>query len=76
VSTKWIIEARYASGRLDLTAPQPETVFGMGAIHGMTEDAIAHIVYEHVPGAVLTGDRIAQWPSLIDPRWVARRKTW
>ena len=71
----YIIEARNA-GQLDLTGPQPETVFGRGAIVGMTEDRIAKAIYQLKPEATLTGDRIPYWPSLIDPRWVAREKTW
>lgn len=72
----WIIEARNVDGELDFAQPQPESIFGMGAIQGMTEDQIAKVVFSRVPDAVLTGDSIARWPTLIDSRFHARRKTW
>jgi hypothetical protein len=44
----------------------------------MTDDQIAKAVYRRNPDPafVLTGDSIATWPAFVDPRWVARRKTW
>ncbi len=72
----WIIEKRTPDGALDFTAPQPESIFGLGAISGMTDWAISRVVYARKPDAVMSGDSIARWPSLIDPAFVARRKTW
>lgn len=76
MTTFYIIERRYADGRLDLSHVQPEDIFGDGAIHGMTSDAIAKIVHRHYPDAVLRGDNIAAWPSSIHPQFRARVKTW
>jgi len=73
---KWIIESRRPDGPLDFSGLQPESVFGHGAITGLSSDAIAKVVYQHVPDAVLAGDSISRWPALLDPRWIARRKTW
>lgn len=73
----WVIEARTSDGKLDLTAPQPESVFGNAAITGITDDAMAKIVYRHVSDDVsLDGRMIGLWPARIDSRWIARRKTW
>ena len=72
----YIIESRRPDGSLDLSGRQPEEAFGMRAITGIDEHAIAQAVWRHQPGAVLTGDAIAFWPSIIDPRWRAREKTW
>lgn len=73
----WIIEARTPDGKLDFADPQPERVFGEGAITGLSVDAMAKVVFQHVPSDVtLTGADIARWPARIDPRWVAREKTW
>jgi hypothetical protein len=72
----WVIEKRLDDGSLDLTYPQPEDYFGLAAIKGITSDAIAKKVYARKPEAVLLGDRIARWPSLLHPGFVARRKTW
>jgi hypothetical protein len=71
----WIIESR-VDGKLDFSDPQPERIFGHGAIHGMTEDAMARVVWRHKPDAVMSGTDIALWPRHIDARWTARRKTW
>jgi hypothetical protein len=59
-----------------MTGTQPEHVFGMGAIQGLTDDAIAKVVYRQCPDATLTGGTIAAWPSMIDARFRARPKTW
>lgn len=72
----YIIEARHPDGRLDLTEPQPESVFGPGAIRGMGDDAMATAIFTREPDAVLDGRHVALWPAMIDPRWIARRKTW
>ena len=73
----YVIECRDpATGALDFTDPQPEQVFGVGAIHGISEDCMARVVWSRAPHAVLTGSDIARWPQFIDPRWTARRKTW
>ena len=76
MTTKWIIEARTPDGALDFTGPDPSSVFGPGAIHGLTENAMAKMIFARVPDATLRGDSIASWPSLIDARWRARPKTW
>jgi len=72
----YVIECRKPDGSLDFAAPQPESVFGMRAINGISEDAMAKIVYRRCPNAVLTGTNIPSWPANVDPRWHARRKTW
>lgn len=77
MQTQWVIEARKTDGTLDLSGRQPEVVFGMKAITGITDDEMAKKIYYFIPYDIaLRGDQIAQWPSLIDDRWVARRKTW
>ena len=73
---RWIIECRTPAGALDFTAPQHETIFGAGCITGLTEDQIAKTVFRLQPDAVMRGDAIATWPALVDPRFIARRKTW
>lgn len=73
---KYIIEARTPSGALDLSGPQPESVFGMGAIHGMSTNAMADVIFRRIADATLDGGAIVTWPGLIDKRWIARRKTW
>lgn len=73
---RYIIECRDSAGNLDFTGRQPENVFGMGAIKGMDDDAIAKAVWREDPDATLDGASLLDWPSLIDPRWRARRKTW
>lgn len=72
----YVIEARDPDGKLDLRGPQPESVFGNAAITGITEEAMARTVFRHKPEACLRGDDLDRWPSLIDPRWIARRKYW
>jgi hypothetical protein len=76
MTNKYIIEARNTDGTRALRGPQPETVFGNGAITGMSEDDIAKVIFRHKPEASLDGRNIAYWPSVIDERWIARRKTW
>lgn len=72
----YIIEARNADGSLELTGPQPETVFGLQAITGISEDAMAKAVFARSKDAVLQGSNIRLWPSFIHPTWKAREKTW
>lgn len=72
----YVIEARDPDGTLDLRGKQPEEVFGLAAIKGITEDAMAKKIFAKFPDAVLRGDTISAWPSLFDSRWRARRKTW
>lgn len=72
----YIIEARTPDGSLDLSGPQPESVFGVRAIVGMNDWDMSRVIYQKLPDAVLRGDNILHWPSLIDSRWVARHKTW
>ena len=73
---KWIIECRNYLGQLDFAEPQPESVFGMKAITGITEDEMAKAIFRKLPDAGMDGRSINLWPSLIDQRWMARRKTW
>ena len=72
----YIIECRDENGVLDFTGPQPETVFGKGATEGTAEDEMARLIFRRAPDAVMKGDSVSKWPSLIDRRWVARPKTW
>lgn len=72
----YVIECRDHLGALDLTAPQPETVFGMKAITGITTDEMAKAVWRHNDDAVMDGRFISRWPAFVDPRFSARRKTW
>lgn len=74
---KYIIEARDESGALLLDDyPQPQSVFGLGAIHGLTDWAMSRTIYAHDKNCTLTGDNIPNWPRLINKNWVARVKTW
>ena len=72
----WIIECRDANGRLDLSGPQPEEYFGMGAISGMDSGQMAKAVWCHEPNAVLDGARVSEWPAVVDSRFCARQKAW
>lgn len=73
----YVIEARNPDGSLDLKGRQPESDFGMGAIHGMGEDAIAQVIFRKLPKATLSGMAgVTAWVRMIDPRYVARVKTW
>lgn len=72
----YIIERRTQMGRLDFKGPQPERVFGRGAITGLTEDQIAKTVYRLAPDAVLTGQNIPLWAAFVDPAFIVRAKTW
>ena len=72
----WVIEKRDADGTLDLTKPQPESVFGMKAITGISEDAMSQRIFQAFPDASLTGTNIASWPSVFNASFIARVKTW
>ena len=73
----WIIEARNSDGDLDFRTLQPQHIFGRNSITGMTSDAMAKVIYRHDPLAPqLNGSDIENWPKLLHPMWVARRKTW
>jgi hypothetical protein len=72
----WIIEKRDDNGALVFTAPQPEDIFGMGAIHGMTDHAMATVIHHYDSAVELDGRTIATWPTTIDPYFRARIKTW
>jgi hypothetical protein len=74
--TLYVIESRTPDGRLDFTDLQPESVFGMGAITGLTDDQMAKKILRLRPGTILSGDSVAAWPTLIHATWSARRKTW
>ena len=76
VNARYVIECRDSTGALDFTGLQPETAFGVEAITGITEDQMARRIWSHGLNPVLTGDAIIRWPSFVDPRWSARRKTW
>jgi hypothetical protein len=75
---KYIIECRKDDGTLDFSGVQPEQVFGHGAIGGMTDDEMAKVVFRKCPDlkdGAMHGRNIALWPSFVDSRFVARRKT-
>jgi hypothetical protein len=72
----YVIERRNPDGSLDLKGRQPESIFGLPAIQGISEDAIAKIVYRHKPDVVLDGRYLANWAAEIDPSWHTRVKTW
>jgi hypothetical protein len=74
----YVIEARRPDGSLDLSGRQPESVFGNGAITGMDDWQISRVILREVPEQFdkCRGDNVAEWPSFIDQRWYARRKTW
>ena len=73
----YIIEARDCDGKLLLGKyPQPSSMFGMGAISGMTDWEMSRIIYRKFPTAVLRGDDIPRWLQLLDVNWIARVKTW
>jgi hypothetical protein len=74
---KYVIEARDEKGELLLGKyPQPESFFGIFAIKGITENCMADAIFRKIPDASLQGADIPNWPKLIDPNWIARRKTW
>lgn len=73
----WIIEAREPDGDLDFRTLQPNHIFGLDAITGITEDAMARVIYRCDPLAPpLDGRDINHWPTRLHPKWIARRKTW
>lgn len=74
--TRYVIECRDSSGKLDFSGVQPESAFGIAAITGIGEDEMAKIVFRLSADATLTGENIEGWPSFVDPRWRARVKTW
>jgi hypothetical protein len=76
MKTQYVIEKRNADGSLDLSGLQPEKVFGLGAIQGISEDAIAKVIFAKVPDASLHGTNIPLWATAIDPKFVIRKKTW
>jgi|688.fasta_scaffold152699_6 hypothetical protein len=76
MNPKWIIESRDDQGKLLLTGPQPETIFGLQAIQGMSDWHMSRVIFQNCPDATLDGGNIPNWPKLINPNWKARRKTW
>jgi hypothetical protein len=72
----WVIEPRTEDGHLDFIIPDPSDVFGKKSITGITSDEMAKVIFRQIPDAVLEGAKISTWPRLINPRWIARRKTW
>ena len=76
-NTRYVIEARDAEGRLLLgDHPDPVEKFGLAAVTGMDEDKMAKVIWRWNNDAVLKGDDILNWPRVLNPNWVARRKTW
>ena len=74
---KYIIEARDERGQLKFDCEQPESFFGMGAIHGMTDWEMSRPLFSKLGDKIsLCGDNIPNWPKLVNPNWVAREKTW
>lgn len=71
----YVIEKRGRDGCLDFSAPQPEDFFGLAAITGVSEDAMAKVVYRHCPDVVLCGTNM-QWAANINPGFHTRLKTW
>jgi hypothetical protein len=74
----YIIEARDSQGDLILgDYPQPESFFGMKAIHGISNWDMSRKLFAHLGDKIsLRGDDIPNWPRLVNPNWVARVKTW
>lgn len=72
----YIIESRNADGSLKLDGPQPESVFGIWAIKGLSDWEMSRVIFAQVSNAVLDGGNIPNWPKLINQNWVARVKTW
>lgn len=72
----YVIECRKPDGSLDFSGRQPERFFGNAAITGISENAMAKAVFRFKPDATMDGRHIARWPSIIDPRFIARQKTW
>lgn len=81
-TTLYVIESRDSEGRLlfrdtdGKRLPMPEEVFGNAAITGITEDAMAKAIFAKAPEAILDGRFVAQWPTILNPNWKARVKTW
>jgi hypothetical protein len=76
--TLYVIECRDTAGNLDFTGLQPEKIFGVASIAGITEDQMAKVIFRLCPdeSIVLTGETIAAWPAHVDARFRARVKTW
>jgi hypothetical protein len=74
----YVIEARDKDGKLLLgEAADPVSFFGWGAITGINSNEMAKRLFERLgEGITLSGDSVCAWPKLIDPNWVARKKTW
>lgn len=73
---KWIVERRDEAGNLVFLNPQPEHLFGHGAIKGMSADSMARIIFARKGDVVLRGDNIPNWPRVLHEQFTARRKTW
>ena len=72
----WVIDCRTPDGMLDFTGFQPEDVFGVKAITGLTDWEMSRVIFARFPDAGLAGGEIPLWPKAFDKRWIARRKTW
>ena len=72
----YIIEARDTNGKLNLKCEQPENFFGKSAIKRISANEMARIIFREVPKAILDGQNIHAWPSIVNPIWKARKRTW
>jgi hypothetical protein len=73
---RFVIEKRNPDGSLNFSEPQPERFFGNAAITGITENAIASVVFRHDPDATLDGSELCMWARRIDPLFSTRVKYW
>lgn len=73
---RYVIERRSASGDLILDGVQPEALFGIRAITGISEDEMARVILKALPDAILEGTTIATWPALINSEYIARKRVW
>ena len=73
---RYVVEARNPDGSLNFDKPQPEDFYGLGAIQGLSEDALAAPIFRRDPDVVLDGRTLLLWPRELDPRFTARKKYW
>ena len=76
MKVRYVIEKRDSEGALDFSDPQPEKVFGLKAIEGITEDEVAAVVLTLDPKVVLHGAEFYGWAALINPGFRTRMKMW
>ena len=72
----YIIEARDEKGKLKFDCPQPEELFGIKAITGISAWEMSQAIYYRDKECILTGDCIPLWPRILNKFWTARLKTW